>query len=74
MLFRSVSPLCAMVVALVIWAWKSKERTQERLEEALTNHIHNDEDVHDKLFTESRRMDKKLTRVETRQTDCKNCP
>lgn len=69
-----ITPLCAMVVTLVVWAWKGKEKTQERLEEALTKHIHDDEYVHDKLFTESRKQGEDIREIKTRQADCKSCP
>lgn len=69
-----ITPLCAMVVTLVVWAWKSKEKTQERLEETLTNHIRDDEYVHDKLFTESRKQGEDVREIKTRQRACKVCP
>ena len=71
---KLVSPLIASIVALIIWAWRKMEKSIDHVEDSLTDHIQADENVHDKLFTESRKQGEDIREIKTRQADCDQCP
>lgn len=58
-----VGPFIAAIIALIIWAWKKMEKTQDKLEDALKAHILSDDVIHDKLFTGIRDINDTIERI-----------
>jgi hypothetical protein len=57
---KLITPLVVIIVGFIIWAWKKMEDTQGKLETAFIDHVKENDDIHDKLFTESREINHKL--------------
>ena len=53
-------PFLAIIIAMGIWAWKRMEKTQDKLESAFIKHVQENDDLHDKLFSELRELAKEL--------------
>jgi len=73
-LVKLIGGLFAVIIGLITYTWHRKEQADDKMAETLTRHIAEDDKVHDDLYRESRRMDKELTEIKTRQADCENCP
>lgn len=48
--------IAAIVVGLLVYTWSQKEKTQDKLEKALINHIKEDDVCHNKIFDELRNV------------------
>lgn len=62
-IIKLIGPFVAAIVALIVWSWKKLEKTQDKLEEALTAHLTEDDKVHDQLFTNQRKTGEKLAEL-----------
>lgn len=71
---KLVGPYMAPVVVLLVYTWNQKEKTQGKLEKTLTDHILDDDKIHDKLFTGQRDHGERIAKVEQKQDDCERCP
>ena len=49
-----------IIISLITWAWRRMEKSQDKLEELITKHIEDDDDIHDKLFTNARETESKI--------------
>lgn len=56
-------PLVGLIISLIIYAWRKMEKSVDKIEAALSKHINNDEEIHDRLFTDQRATDSKLDRL-----------
>jgi hypothetical protein len=52
--FQIIGPLIACITALIVWAWRKMEKGLDKLEDALTKHIDDDDKIHDKLFDQDK--------------------
>lgn len=59
-LVEIISPFIVTIIALIIYAWRKMEKSQEKLQEALESHIKEDDEIHDKMFTVIRTEESKL--------------
>lgn len=57
---KIIGPLIAVIMGLIIAAWRSMDKNNEKTTEALNAHVADDDDVHDRLFTDLRATDSKL--------------
>ena len=53
-------PFVAVIIAMGVWAWKRMEKTQDKLEQAFIKHVQENDELHDKLFTELREVSKEF--------------
>lgn len=53
---KLIGPYIIPTLGLIVYTFKKLEKTQDKLEETITEHIKADDHVHDKLFTESRKQ------------------
>jgi hypothetical protein len=51
---KVVGPFVATIVALVVYVWTRLEKTQQKLEQTLIEHIRENDATHDKVFDEIR--------------------
>lgn len=52
-----------IIATLVIYVWHMNEKAIAKLEDLITRHLSEDDDTHDKLFTEVRRHGEVLARL-----------
>jgi len=62
-LVKIIGPFITVIIGLVVWAWKKMEKTQEKMENAFTDHVKEDDEIHDKIFTQQRESDAKLNEL-----------
>ena len=60
---KIVLPFISIIVGLVVWTWKKMERSIDKVSEALELHVGSDEEIHDHLFTASRKTGEKLAEL-----------
>ena len=60
---KIVLPFISIIVGLVVWTWKKMERSIDKVSEALELHVESDEEIHDHLFTASRKTGEKLAEL-----------
>lgn len=71
---KLIGPYMVPVVALLVYTWNQREKSQDKLEKALTDHVLDDDKIHDLLFTEQRLHGERIAKVEQKQDDCGSCP
>lgn len=71
---NTIGPYLVPLVALVIYTLNQREKTQAKLEQTLTDHVIDDDKIHDKLFTEQRLQGERIAKTEQKQDDCERCP
>lgn len=52
-----------IIATLVIYVWHQNEKAVAKLESLLTRHLEEDDDTHDKIFTEMRKQGQILARL-----------